>query len=392
MLDDIEKKFLNSADAPDIYNNDLFGLFRASLMGYLYNVVHPTDVDGKVLENYIDLDADCWYGDYMKGTTLSEDKIYLLAGDYHLDFIRMTWVIYVNIPHFNESLSSMGITVDTLYDYVQNGEWTYDMLREFTELSFRDTGSVPDQADRDDAVVGFVGCGLEVMPRIFTWTNGLSIVDADKNGELHIKSNSGEMTHFAALYEQLMQTPGLLVAPGTLDSVTYFLQGNVLFTMAVMGELESEEMRNADFTKGLVPYPIFDPDYQDDYHSLVHDQAEIGAILATTYNYTMASAYMQCINEKSADVLQEYYEQTLKIKYSDNRRTREMIDLVHDSIDNAFENVITPYILGEDLNATKQMFQLVRESASSFASSYESQYNAMYAAFEALKKTFAGLE
>ena len=113
---DLEKKFLNSADAPDIYNNDMYGLLRGSLLGFFYNVVNPIDENGKVLQNYINLDTDCWYSDYMKGTTLSEEKIYLLAGDYYLDFIRMTWVLYVNIPHFNEALAAAQWDVETLYD------------------------------------------------------------------------------------------------------------------------------------------------------------------------------------------------------------------------------------------------------------------------------------
>ena len=114
-----------------------------------------------------------------------------------------------------------------------------------------------------------------------------------------------------------------------------------------MGELESDSMRNVDFDKGLVPVPKYDEQRQREYHTMVHDQAEVSAILVTATSFARASAFMQYANEQSRDVLTEYYEFALKFKYNDDPAIRSMIDLVYDSIDAPFgmqfKNMILDY-------------------------------------------------
>ena len=91
VLEDIEKRVLAAdEDAPDIYNNDMYGLTRAMMRGYLWNVSNPgTDADGNEVKNYFDFTYDGWNYDFMKGCTFDQNKMYLLAGDYFIDMIRM---------------------------------------------------------------------------------------------------------------------------------------------------------------------------------------------------------------------------------------------------------------------------------------------------------------
>ena len=141
------------------------------------------------------------------------------------------------------------------------------------------------------------------------------------DGSTNAKTTTGE----GILFERLV-----------LSSTEYFFNGNVLFAASVLGELESTTMRDVTFTKGLVPFPKWDEQKQDDYHTMVHNQGEIGAILINASSFGKASAFMQAANEESQEVLHEYYEKGLKFKYSDDKNIRAMIDLVHDTIDNPF--------------------------------------------------------
>ncbi len=130
-----------------------------------------------------------------------------------------------------------------------------------------------------------------------------------------------------------------------------FMKGNFLFAQSVLGELESDELRNVTFEKGLVPFPKYDRNRQQKYHTMVHDQTELGAILVTTTSFARASAFMQYANEQSADVVTEYYEYSLKFKYNEDASIRSMIDLVYNSIDvpfgMQFENIILEYGNGQ---------------------------------------------
>ena len=83
VLGDIEQRVRGSAeDAPDIYNNDLHGLARAMMAGYLWNVKNPgKDVAGNEVKNYFDFSYEGWHYDYMKGCTFDQEKLYLLVGN-----------------------------------------------------------------------------------------------------------------------------------------------------------------------------------------------------------------------------------------------------------------------------------------------------------------------
>ena len=116
----------------------------------------------------------------------------------------------------------------------------------------------------------------------------------------------------------------------------YFLQGNVLFTIAFLGEMESAGMRAFESEKGLVPIPKWEDNEQEKYHSCVHDQAEVGCILNTAKAYSAASALLQFLNENSGDVVNAYYNKGLKYKYNDNKQARTMMDIVRDSMDAPF--------------------------------------------------------
>ena len=93
----------------------------------------------------------------------------------------------------------------------------------------------------------------------------------------------------------------------------------------------------------MVPLPIFDQTYQQEYNTITHDQSEVTCILNTTARFTEASAYLQMINELSEGVLHEYYENTLKLRYNDDPDCRDIIDIIHDTIGGSFALAYSNY-------------------------------------------------
>ena len=141
---------------------------------------------------------------------------------------------------------------------------------------------------------------------------------------------------FRDIYKSSGTGDGIYWEQEVLSSTECLMKGNFLFAQSVLGELESDELRNVSFEKGLVPFPKYDRNRQEEYHTMVHDQTELGAILVTTTSFARTSAFMQYANEQSADVITEYYEFSLKFKYNEDASIRSMIDLVYDSIDVPF--------------------------------------------------------
>ena len=137
-------------------------------------------------------------------------------------------------------------------------------------------------------------------------------------------------------YTDMAETQGVYWEQEVKTSTECFLQGNFLFAMSRLGEMESSVLRDFGMSKGLIPVPKWDMDAQDDYHTVVHDQAEIGCILNTAKAFAASSALMQYLNEESTDVVYAYYEKGLKYKYNDDKNSREMMDIVRESTDSPF--------------------------------------------------------
>jgi hypothetical protein len=153
--------------------------------------------------------------------------------------------------------------------------------------------------------------------------------------------NTIDYQKVADRYVQMTDSRGVCLAPtGTTNSVMectkYFLDGNVLFAYSRLGELEAEGVRNFNASKGLVPIPKWNQNEQMDYHTPVHDQAELGCILNTAKSFSAASALMQYLNEESEAVVYAYYEKGLKFKYNDDKNTRDMMDIVRETTDSPF--------------------------------------------------------
>ena len=345
VLADIEMRVRGAAeDAPDIYNNDLYGLARAMMQGYLWNVKNPgEDANGNTVKNYFDFSYDGWNYEYMKGCTFDQNKLYILAGDYFIDMIRMAWVFYVNVDIFNANGTDLGYgDINSFYGYVDSGIWDWDDLTYISSRVWKDTGR---EISKDDACIGLVI--NHVSDHIFIASSGQTVFYQDENLNPCFIKDYGVFNEMAEKLRTIMSGDGatnaktktgkgILFERLVLSSTEYFFNGNVMFAASVLGELESTTMRDVTFAKGLVPFPKWDEQRQEEYHTMVHNQGELGAILVNATSFGKASAFMQAANEESRDVLHEYYEKGLKFKYSDDKGIRSMIDLVYNTIDKPF--------------------------------------------------------
>ena len=399
VLDDIEKRVLSDADnSPDVYNNDLYGLARAMVAGYLWNVKNPgEDAKGNPVKNYFDFSYDGWNYEYMKGCTFDQNKMYILAGDYFIDMIRMAWVFYVNVNIFNANGESLGYGhINEFYEYVESGIWDWDDLTYICDRVWTDKGK---EISAKDACIGLAI--NHVSDHIFISSSGVTAFYQDDNLAPRFIDNYDTFHEMAVALQTIMKGDGATNAKTTtgrgilfdrlvLSSTEYFFNGNVLFAASVLGELESTTMRDVTFTKGLVPFPKWDEQKQDAYHTMMHNQGEIGAILANTSSFGKASAFMQAANEESRDVLHEYYEKGLKFKYSDDKGIRSMIDLVYNTIDKPF-GMELGRIVGEEMGMS---WLTINDAAvaNTVASTYASENVAYATALRTVLEKFERLE
>jgi len=400
VLDNVEQLVRGAAeDAPDVYNNDMLGLLRAMTAGYLWNVKNPgTDANGNEVKNYFDFTYDGWNYEFMKGCTFDQNKMYILAGDYFLDMIRMAWVFYVNADMFNENGQALGYgDINAFYEYVESGVWSYDDLTYMCKRVWQDNGSFRDKTDNDD---GRVGLALNhVSDWVLLSATGVTAYYQDEAYRPSVIADTSTFDLMASAlrtvisgtgesWAQMSTGDGIYYESSVRSSTEYFFKGNFLFAISVLGELESAAMRDIDFAKGLVPLPKWDAGRQESYHTMVHDQTELGAILNNASSFGRASAYMQAINEESSDVVYEYYEKGLKFKYNEDKGIRSMIDLVYDTIDSPFGMQMAG-LIGENTSVALVGMNAAATNntvASTFASEKIAYENALKATLESFSK------
>ena len=342
---DVIEKFVqnNPENSPDVFINDIRDVARAMLTGALKNLIGGKD-------NHLDFSAEGWYLSYMEGTTLDQEKMYIMAGDYFLDLLRYAFVTYVNRDLFEERLASF-FTVSELYEYAKDGWWDYYQMQYLIEKgSDVKGGSQKGQADEDDAVIGLVM--TQLFERAMTWSSGLSIVEwKDENGKVDpdlkyrgtpaIIAGPGKYSVLHDNFFDLFRAEGAYYLSSDISrAVTLFLSDRVLFVVNMLGEMESPQVRESEISRGVLPLPKYDYEAQEAYQTLIHNQAEIGCILANTRNFPAATAYMQAANTTSAEIQVEYYEQSLKLRYNEDLDTQDMLDLVKEGITDPFDSLL----------------------------------------------------
>ncbi|MBP3437686.1 MAG: hypothetical protein J6K61_07285 [Clostridia bacterium] len=419
ILADVEKMMQREQGA-DIYCNDIYGMLRAMFNGYFKNLLDlGTNKDGSKVQNFFDFSYDGWYQDYMKGVTLDTQKQYLMAGDYFIDLIRFSWCIFVNVDAFDTAFS--GLIDYQSYDYTAgridfNGEWTYDDLVKMADTAHIDSAN-QNSTDLEDTRLGLLF--PDVSERISLWSCGLSIVEwKDENGAQTVQgegtpvivgmpgtdpATSSLLSDVAAAYKKLHNTMGVYNTGrtglnGVKEATDLFISGKSVLSTIILGEMESTAMRNLSFARGVLPFPKYSSS-QTDFHTLVHDQAEIGAIPTNAKSPTMASAYMQAMNEESREVRTEYYENSLKVKYNSagegESGARLMIDLIYESVDSPFESLITNYLC-MTMGGGTQVYGLLRNDAvnntTSFLTLYNEQVQMMQTCLENLYETYQNLK
>ena len=392
ILEDVRGIVQTSAkNSPDVYNNDLYGLGRAMVDGLLWNVKDP----GDDVVNYFNFEADGFYTEFMKGCTFDQNKYYVFAGDYFIDMIRMAWVVYVNVELYEQNVKKMptwGETLDSFYDYIADGFWDLDAIADISRRVFTDgAGGTAGVTEIDDRIVGLAT--NSVMNRIISAGSQITVYYQDKTDgyKPKVMQSIDVYQKVSNKYVGMLDSQGVWYDALVVDSTNRFLQGNFLFAYSRLGEMESAGLRDFSMAKSLVPMPKWDIDEQDDYHTVVHDQVEIGCILNTANAYSAASALMQYLNEESDKVVEAYYEKGLKYKYNDDANAREMMDLVRDTTDSPFSWQIG--VLCNDLyTGTGTLADLSLANNTTVGSSFAASKDAYNECLKKMLEKFAALD
>ncbi len=325
---DMRTYIMAGVDSYDLVINDLYGLTGLTAEGMFQSADNG---------EYFDFSQPYWYDDFMKDIAFKEGDTFMLAGDFIIDTLRTAHCLVYNKNLYTDLFGNG----NELYEKVVNGQWTMDEMIKLVDSAYVDADGNGQKNIGD--LLGFA-VFQDWGPCIpFLITNGVQYAGRDDEGFPTITMNNERTILMCDKLYELWNSQGMGALsvfnndqPGVLNQ---FTTGNVLIIgYQQLGSLESDAIRASEHEIGIIPYPKLD-ETQANYVTSAHDTSEIGLIPVTMpeANLSFVSAVLEVLSREShKDLLPIYYENSLKVKYTRDTESAEMIDLIHDGLGNSF--------------------------------------------------------
>ena len=380
---DLNKIIMAGDDVYDIAINDLFPLATLSVEGNFLNVADAP---------YVDYNQTYWYKNYMEQLSLDGGMHqYIMAGDFFIDILRSAHALY-----FNKSmLATLYDDGDVLYNEVLNGTWTYEKMLSYTEECYQDLNG-NGQVDNEDRF------GLVVMqtwgPSIpFIISADLDFVEQNSDGTLSLSMNNERSIRLLEVLNDIFYSPGTgnaidIYKDSTsqdADTTNLFKSGrSLILGYNRLGSFD--DLRDMEDEVGILPYPKFD-DSQKNYVSSSHDTTEIGVIPITNSKFDTTCAVLEVLmRETQKIVLPAYYETGLKVKYSRDDLSSQMIDIIHDSIGGSFALAYSSYC--SDIFMKASFYEPLYAKKTDFVSNYTKREKGAQKKLDKMVESFLGID
>ncbi len=384
-----------ATDIPDMYCNFVYDMVAASLnsnFANLFSTVRGTQFasyEGQegypeggnyfafVQDDYLE-EGEYWpeaendqgyFYEYMRSTTLSNTKMYILASDYFTDMVRAFFVTPVNVKLLKDHCASIigdrdgngTFDLNDFYAAVENNEWTYDLVARCSLAVYKSSNktSAPSLYDR----IGFA-LPVEGLPASgIIYSTSITVIDRTVNSETgdleySYPDENPDLVAMASALENLMNQAGV-IAPKSGDADvkefgtnnkamlavrSRFCEDMVLFggieCVGALEETEYQDLKNGNGF-GVVPVPMYkeyDPATDSTtYLTSIHNVGRPGAIAKTTKNFPQCTAFLNYQSTNSELILETFYETRLQYGTGGDRGTVKMLQFIRDNVRSAFD-------------------------------------------------------
>ncbi len=328
---------------------------------------------------YLDYSKSCWAVNYMDTIAVNQKHRYLLCGD-----ISKTLVSSMGCTFFNKTLYEdfFGDPND-LYKLVLDGRWTFETMEEYVKKGWKDLDG--DGVCGVNDIIGNATTASSPTEH-FAYPAGMKFVSRDKDGFpvlLTDQTHNVEVTE--KLYHLLFENEGTFVhSDANVVNNEYpvmFANGTILFFPNLIDA--TDKFRDAKDPYGIIPRPKFDEN-QKDYMSLVHDYAVLFGIPVTSKDIDASCAVLEAMCEENyKTVMPAYYEVALKVKYTHDDISAQIVDLIHDSAMTDFIYA-NNYVLGSSGSLGTIQRKLMGARSKDFMSTYDSMKSALSTVLDSL--------
>jgi len=370
----LPKTILAGDDAYELVIHDLFSMCSLSVQNYFLNVF---DID------HFDFTKEYWYEQYMRDVSFeSEDKRYILAGDYFLDILRSAHALYVN----KDIYTSLYGAPEELYQMVIDGGWTQEVFLDYIAGAYSDINGdgTADDGDR----YGY--CTINYWGPMIPWviSSDITFIEFESNGKPYFAMNNERSVALLQRLNDIFYNDGTHNYSTSVEAnTTAFIEGHSLFG-GYQRVSSIESFRDMEDDIGIIPYPKYD-DRQEDYITSSHDTANVGVIPMTCSKADMVGAVVEYLCRESGDyVVPAYYETALKVKYARDDQSSQMLDIIRYNTGGVFALAYNGYCNGLPL---REAFSTpLTAQSTDFVSNYTSKEAAAQAKLDEIWTAFSG--
>lgn len=311
---------------------------------------------------YLDFEKPWHDVDYNEAIAVTPDVWYFLQGDFCQGSLHHISAMVYNKKHY-ENLYGDG---DGLYDIVLDGTWTHDKMAKMCTDVYQDLNG--NSAVEVDDLLGCI-VGPTAMIDHYAYTSGFSLEERDPDGlPVLVVDQSRNVQIMESLNKLFHETTGFITKESITveDALAKFNEGSMLFFG--MRLYITEELRDMKDPYGVIPYPKVDEN-QPGYVSIVHNSSTLTAVPLTVPadRYERVGAALEALYAESyRKVTPAYYDVALKVKYTQDEQSGQIIDMIRDSMTTDFF-----YCNSNSLNSVGTIFRtLLNKPNGNYMSSF----------------------
>ena len=352
------------------------------------NITQSLNIYMRDLANlpYVDYSEPWWWPDVICALSLDGKTYNYIFGDMCVYCYIQTGVFYYNKAMYEDVFGDP----DEMYSFVMNGTWTVDMLMEKAQTAYKDANGngVQDTGDVF-GVLKTANQGEETDHYIQAC--GVEMYHYDENNHLVIEFDQERavlaVEKLGALYNT---TPGVFHSDLGIDqSDKYFADGTVLFFPARFSRVTQENLRSMEQPYGILPYPKLTED-QKEYYSLIHDSSSnicVPKSVGEDKMPVLGATFEALCAESWRSVMPLFLETALKLKYSQDSMSGQVIDIVIDSV---AKNTLIEYRNYANDFINNCMGTNIKNGKNNFASVYKKALSAAQKAWDKAVEKIGG--
>lgn len=371
------RRAVNSGDdCYDLIIGQTYYTMALALEGMYYNMSDSI---------YMNMDKPWYDGELVNNNIDIAGKLYAASGSFVISQTTTVMGLYYNKTMYNNYKCSEQLGGKDIYQLVNDGEWTYEIMSGMTKLIYEDS-NYNDKADKED-VYGFVGNTHAPMCALVG--SDTPITTRDDNGEVSLNNYYND--HLVAVFNTYLdffnKEKSVFYVASDEDLIDFFSNSQAMFCCNAIEYLAKGNLRDSGVDYGILPFPKYDAEQESYYSNNIRwEVAHIPQVCDTE----RSAIIFEYLNYTSYNMLiPAYFGTVLQYQAVNSPEDSAMLTLIRDSVRFDFATFYQSQIgKGWDDNIYIGVKSLIRNNRSDLSAWWSSNKDLFEENFEDLIDTY----